>query len=171
MLIHLIAAARPNFMKIAPLYHALKREHWAVPIIVHTGQHYDLNMSNAFFEDLGLPGPDLHLAVGSGTHAEQTGQVMIAYEKNVPLHQISKTLELKDEQVERVFKDFKAKDRATWHLRKIPPSLENSKAQSVWSTGHCAERIAQSAERTERWTYGEIQISGFEDLAVSDSDC
>ncbi len=81
MLIHLIAAARPNFMKIAPLYHALKKEDWAKPIIVHTGQHYDLNMSDAFFEDLGLPDPDLHLGVGSGTHAEQTGQVMIAYEK------------------------------------------------------------------------------------------
>ncbi len=81
MLIHLIAAARPNFMKIAPLFHALKKEDWATPIIVHTGQHYDLNMSDAFFEDLDIPEPDLHLGVGSGTHAEQTGQVMIAYEK------------------------------------------------------------------------------------------
>jgi len=81
MLIHLIAAARPNFMKIAPLYHVLKKEDWAKPIIVHTGQHYDLNMSDAFFEDLDLPEPDIHLGVGSGTHAEQTGQVMIAYEK------------------------------------------------------------------------------------------
>ncbi|MFC1814842.1 non-hydrolyzing UDP-N-acetylglucosamine 2-epimerase [Thermodesulfobacteriota bacterium] len=81
MFIHLVAAARPNFMKIAPLYHALKKEDWAVPIVVHTGQHYDLNMSDAFFQDLNLPEPDLHLGVGSGTHAEQTGQVMIAYEK------------------------------------------------------------------------------------------
>jgi UDP-N-acetylglucosamine 2-epimerase (non-hydrolysing) len=80
MIIHLIAAARPNFMKIAPLYHALKGEAWADPIIVHTGQHYDLNMSDAFFEDLRLPEPDIHLGVGSGTHAEQTGRVMIAYE-------------------------------------------------------------------------------------------
>jgi UDP-N-acetylglucosamine 2-epimerase (non-hydrolysing) len=79
--IHLIAAARPNFMKIAPLYHVLKKEQWADPIIVHTGQHYDLNMSNAFFKDLGLPDPHIHLGVGSGTHAEQTGKVMIAYEK------------------------------------------------------------------------------------------
>ncbi|NVM23272.1 MAG: UDP-N-acetylglucosamine 2-epimerase (non-hydrolyzing) [Desulfobacterales bacterium] len=81
ILIHLIAAARPNFMKIAPLYHALKKEVWAAPIIVHTGQHYDLNMSDAFFMDLNLPEPHIHLGVGSGTHAEQTGQVMIAYEK------------------------------------------------------------------------------------------
>ena len=79
--IHLIAAARPNFMKIAPLYHALKKEQWAGPIIVHTGQHYDVNMSDAFFRDLGLPEPDIHLGAGSGSHAEQTGRVMIAYEQ------------------------------------------------------------------------------------------
>ena len=81
MKIHLIAAARPNFMKIAPLYHALKKESWADPYVVHTGQHYDLNMSDIFFQDLGLPEPDIHLGVGSGSHAEQTGRVMIAYEK------------------------------------------------------------------------------------------
>ncbi len=81
MLIHLICAARPNFMKVAPLYHTLIKEDWATPIIVHTGQHYDLNMSDAIFQDLGLPAPDLNLEVGSGTHAEQTGKVMIAYEK------------------------------------------------------------------------------------------
>jgi UDP-N-acetylglucosamine 2-epimerase (non-hydrolysing) len=81
MKIQLIAAARPNFMKIAPLYHALKSEKWAQPVIVHTGQHYDLNMSDVFFEDLGIPEPDIHLGVGSGSHAEQTGQVMMAYEK------------------------------------------------------------------------------------------
>ncbi len=79
--VHLVAAARPNFMKIAPLYHALKAEPWCVPLIIHTGQHYDANMSDAFFADLGLPKPDHHLEVGSGSHAEQTGAVMIAYEK------------------------------------------------------------------------------------------
>ena len=81
--IHLIAAARPNFMKIAPLYHALSKESWAEPIIVHTGQHYDVNMSDTFFKDLNLPDPHIHLNVGSGTHAEQTGKVMIAYEKEL----------------------------------------------------------------------------------------
>lgn len=81
MLIHLVCAARPNFMKVAPLYHALAKEPWAIPVIVHTGQHYDVNMSDAFFEDLGLPHPDIYLGVGSGTHAEQTGKVMISYEK------------------------------------------------------------------------------------------
>jgi UDP-N-acetylglucosamine 2-epimerase (non-hydrolysing) len=79
--IHLIAAARPNFMKIAPLYHALARETWCTTRIVHTGQHYDANMSDAFFRDLRLPEPHFHLEVGSGSHAQQTGGVMIAYEK------------------------------------------------------------------------------------------
>lgn len=79
--IHLIAAARPNFMKIAPLYHALKKEDWAETHLIHTGQHYDSNMSDDFFSDLGLPEPYLHLGVGSGTHAEQAGKVMMAYEK------------------------------------------------------------------------------------------
>lgn len=81
MKIHLIAAARPNFMKIAPLFHALERESWADPIIVHTGQHYDLNMSDIFFKNFKLPEPHIHLGVGSGSHAQQTGNVMIAYEK------------------------------------------------------------------------------------------
>lgn len=78
--IHLIAAARPNFMKVAPLYHALAPEKWCTAHIVHTGQHYDANMSDAFFRDLRLPEPTHHLEVGSGTHAEQTGRTMIAYE-------------------------------------------------------------------------------------------
>jgi UDP-N-acetylglucosamine 2-epimerase (non-hydrolysing) len=79
--IHLIAAARPNFMKVAPLYHALKATDWARPVLIHTGQHYDRNMSDAILEDLGVPTPDFHMGVGSGSHAEQTGNVMIAYEK------------------------------------------------------------------------------------------
>ncbi|MEJ2620728.1 MAG: UDP-N-acetylglucosamine 2-epimerase (non-hydrolyzing) [Candidatus Thiodiazotropha sp.] len=74
-LIHLIAAARPNFMKIAPLYHELCKESWAEPVIVHTGQHYDLNMSDVFFHDLRLPEPHIHLGVGSGSHSQQTGKV------------------------------------------------------------------------------------------------
>lgn len=81
LIVHLIAAARPNFMKIAPLYHALVQETWCTPRLVHTGQHYDPNMSDAFFRDLNMPQPHIHLGVGSGTHAEQTGGVMIAYEK------------------------------------------------------------------------------------------
>ena len=81
-MIDLVAAARPNFMKVAPLYRSLQRENGLLtPRIIHTGQHYDENMSGAFIRDLGLPEPAAHLGVGSGTHAEQTGRVMIAYEK------------------------------------------------------------------------------------------
>jgi len=79
--VHLIAAVRPNFMKIAPLWHALAAAPDFAPVLVHTGQHYDANMSDAFFADLRLPEPDHHLGIGSGSHAEQTGGVMIAYEK------------------------------------------------------------------------------------------
>ncbi len=81
MNIHLIAAARPNFMKIAPLWHALKKSEWAHPFLVHTGQHYDANMSDVFFAELALPPPDAHLGVGSGSHAEQTAHVMLKYEE------------------------------------------------------------------------------------------
>lgn len=80
--IDLIAAARPNFMKVAPLYKVLKsQDDWCRPRLVHTGQHYDANMSDAFFSDLSLPVPYAHLGVGSGSHAEQTAAVMIAYER------------------------------------------------------------------------------------------
>ena len=65
--IHLIAAARPNFMKVAPLYHALKATDWAEPILVHTGQHYDRNMSDAILEDLGVPEPDFLLSFIPGS--------------------------------------------------------------------------------------------------------
>jgi UDP-N-acetylglucosamine 2-epimerase (non-hydrolysing) len=78
--VHMIAAARPNFMKVAPLWHALTAAPDFAPVLIHTGQHYDPNMSDAIFADLRLPAPDHHLGVGSGTHAEQTGQVMMAYE-------------------------------------------------------------------------------------------
>jgi len=78
----LVAAARPNFMKVAPLYKVLKSENsWCRPRLVHTGQHYDANMSGAFLRELGLPDPDVHLGIGGGTHAQQTGGVMIAYEE------------------------------------------------------------------------------------------
>ena len=77
----LVAAARPNFMKIAPLWRALAaRPDTFEPVLVHTGQHYDHNMSDVFFADLGLPRPQVHLEVGSGTHAEQTAGVMLKFE-------------------------------------------------------------------------------------------
>ena len=74
-----IAGARPNFMKVAPILFAL-REAGEDGVLVHTGQHYDARMSDAFFQDLGLPEPDFHLGVGSGSHAQQTARVMEAFE-------------------------------------------------------------------------------------------
>ena len=74
-----VVGARPNFMKAAPVIDALRRGGCAVEL-VHTGQHYDANMSDAFFADLNLPTPDHFLGVGSGTHAQQTARVMEAFE-------------------------------------------------------------------------------------------
>lgn len=79
-LIHLIAGARPNFMKIAPLVRALQAHGGFDFRIVHTGQHYDRSMSDVFFEELGIPQPDHHLGGGGGSHAEQTAKIMVAYE-------------------------------------------------------------------------------------------
>jgi UDP-N-acetylglucosamine 2-epimerase (non-hydrolysing) len=82
-LVDLIAGARPNFMKIAPIIEAMER----LPPgtfsrrLVHTGQHYDAAMSRTFFEQLGIPEPDVNLGVGSGTQAEQTAGIMIGYER------------------------------------------------------------------------------------------
>ncbi len=76
-----VVGARPNFMKASPLIKEFKRRGAIEPLLVHTGQHYDENMSKIFFEDLELPEPDIYLGVGSGTHAEQTGKIMISFEK------------------------------------------------------------------------------------------
>jgi UDP-N-acetylglucosamine 2-epimerase (non-hydrolysing) len=75
-----VVGARPNFMKIAPLLGEMSRYPQIRPVLVHTGQHYDPEMSEVFFRDLEIPPPDLHLGVGSGTQAEQTGKVMVAFE-------------------------------------------------------------------------------------------
>lgn len=87
MKIILLAGARPNFMKIAPVIRAMGRynsvhsESVFQPVLVHSGQHYDYEMSRVFFEDLEIPEPDVHLNVGSGTHAGQTAGVMVEFEK------------------------------------------------------------------------------------------
>ena len=78
----LVAGARPNFMKIAPLWHELNRHRdRCQPILLHTGQHYDTNMSEVFFQDLGMPKPEIYLGVGSASHAVQTANIMIEFEK------------------------------------------------------------------------------------------
>jgi UDP-N-acetylglucosamine 2-epimerase (non-hydrolysing) len=76
----LVAGARPNFMKVAPIWHEVRKREGVSAVVVHTGQHYDANMSDVFFVELGLPKPDEFLGVGSGTHAEQTAKVMLAFE-------------------------------------------------------------------------------------------
>lgn len=83
----LIAGARPNFMKVAPIYAEMaRRSDEFVPMIVHTGQHYDAAMSDAFFDDLGMPKPDVYLGVGSGSHAVQTARIMTEFEPVVLEH-------------------------------------------------------------------------------------
>lgn len=77
----LVVGARPNFMKMAPLYFEMVRMDRLNPLIVHTGQHYDYVMSQAFFEDLELPQPHHFLGAGSGSHAEQTARIMVEFEK------------------------------------------------------------------------------------------
>ena len=101
MHITLIAGARPNFMKIAPLIKAIKewkptpnpsmqggeQEQRSIQYrLVHTGQHYDKNMSDMFFEELGIPAPDVNLGCGGGTQAEQTAAIMVAFEKELMAH-------------------------------------------------------------------------------------
>ncbi|MFQ5601431.1 MAG: non-hydrolyzing UDP-N-acetylglucosamine 2-epimerase [Candidatus Krumholzibacteriia bacterium] len=76
-----VVGARPNFMKIAPIAHRLREHPEVRHILVHTGQHYDANMSKVFFEDLEIPEPDIHLGVGSGSHSQQTARVMMAFEE------------------------------------------------------------------------------------------
>jgi UDP-N-acetylglucosamine 2-epimerase (non-hydrolysing) len=76
-----IAGARPNFMKLAPILRALEPYSDVQNILLHTGQHYDTNMSDVFFDDLKLPKPDINLGVGSGSHAVQTAQIMQGFEQ------------------------------------------------------------------------------------------
>ena len=81
-IIHVVGA-RPNFMKVAPVMSALEKKEGVKQILVHTGQHYDVNMSDIFFLQLGIPLPDINLEVGSGSHAVQTAQIMMRFEETV----------------------------------------------------------------------------------------
>lgn len=78
-----VVGARPNFMKVAPLCRALKAYPQVEHVLVHTGQHYDVRMSEQFFRELDIPNPDINLGIGSGSHAEQVGKTMIAFEQVV----------------------------------------------------------------------------------------
>lgn len=90
MIITIVAGARPNFMKIAPIIDAIqKKKQEGIEIdfrLVHTGQHYDKNLSDTFFEELNIPFPDVNLEVKSGSQAEQTSAIMIAFEKELQRH-------------------------------------------------------------------------------------
>ena len=81
MKIALVVGARPNFMKVGPVYFELKKHSEYTPLLIHTGQHYDKNLSEIFFTQLGFPKPDVYLGVGSGTHGVQTAKIMIAFEQ------------------------------------------------------------------------------------------
>ncbi|MDX9832258.1 MAG: UDP-N-acetyl glucosamine 2-epimerase, partial [Anaerolineae bacterium] len=83
MSIHIlnVVGARPNLMKMAPIVDEMARHAEIDQRLLHTGQHYDDNMSRVFFQELGLPPPDVYLGVGSGSHASQTAQVMVGFEK------------------------------------------------------------------------------------------
>jgi len=81
MKIIVVAGARPNFMKIAPLMHEMQKHSNLDVFLVHTGQHYDKKMSDDFFTELNIPTPDINLGVGGGSHAEQTAKIMVEFEK------------------------------------------------------------------------------------------
>jgi UDP-N-acetylglucosamine 2-epimerase (non-hydrolysing) len=133
--IHLIAAARPNFMKVAPLWHALTAADDFEPVLIHTGQHYDVNMSDAIFADLRLPEPDHHLGVGSGSHAEQTGGVMIAMRRwpGPPTRLAGRG---RRRQLHRRLRDGRGKLRFQWCI---------SKRGSAAATGACRRRSTGSS--------------------------
>lgn len=79
--IYLVAGARPNFMKIAPIVRAIQTHGQLAFKIIHTGQHYDREMNDVFFEELGIPEPDIFMAAGGGSHSQQTSKIMVAFEK------------------------------------------------------------------------------------------
>jgi UDP-N-acetylglucosamine 2-epimerase (non-hydrolysing) len=83
-----VVAARPNFMKAAPLLHQLQKNSNRIDVqLVHTGQHYDYEMNQSFFDQLGIPAPDVNLEIGSGSHGKQTGETLIAFEQYLQDHQ------------------------------------------------------------------------------------
>jgi UDP-N-acetylglucosamine 2-epimerase (non-hydrolysing) len=90
--VDLVAGARPNFVKLAPLVKALQAQDRLAFRIVHTGQHYDAEMDGVFFEELGIPAPDVHLNVGSGSHGAQTARILERYEQHLVSEQPAATI-------------------------------------------------------------------------------
>ena len=91
-----VVGARPNFMKMAPILTALEATGSLRSVLVHTGQHYDVDMNDRLFADLRLPHPDVNLGVGSGSHAQQTADIMIRFEPIIDEHQPSCVLVVGD---------------------------------------------------------------------------
>ena len=94
--ITLVAGARPNFVKIAPIIHAMQKDGTIDYRLVHTGQHNDERMSGSFFEELSIPMPDVNLGCGGGTQAEQTAAIMVAFEKDLAAHPTNAVLVVGD---------------------------------------------------------------------------
>jgi UDP-N-acetylglucosamine 2-epimerase (non-hydrolysing) len=90
--VDLVAGARPNFMKLAPVVRAIKEQATLDFRIIHTGQHYDASMTDVFFEELGIPPPDCHLEVGSGSHGAQTARILDRYEARLLSHPVAATV-------------------------------------------------------------------------------
>ncbi len=80
-MVYLVAGARPNFMKIAPIVRALQVDGRLRYKLIHTGQHYDRDMNDVFFEEFGIPVPDVFMGLGGGSHAEQTAKILVEFEK------------------------------------------------------------------------------------------
>jgi len=154
-------------MKVAPLYHALKNEEWVDVHIVHTGQHYDANMSDVFFRDLGLPEPTFHLEVGSGTHAEQTGGVMIAYEM-LTMRETEKGIVYRFDYYDKK-KNFENPPSAFFILQSLEgdKALFTSKREPEWDLflEKSAEGNLYGGQRND--TTGEVYV-GYDAEKVSD---
>jgi UDP-N-acetylglucosamine 2-epimerase len=126
-----IVGARPNFMKVAPVMNALKTRPHIVQTLVHTGQHYDANMSDVFLEQLGIPAPDMNLAVGSGTHARQTAEIMIRFEPVL--------LDRKPDLV-LVYGDVNSTVAAAWSVPSLECASAMSKRDCAPSTAPCRRK-------------------------------
>lgn len=136
----LVVGARPNFMKIAPLYSELQRHPGLFEIVlVHTGQHYDANMSKVFFEELQLPRPDVYLGVGSGSHAQQTAEIMRRFEPVLTQHKPHLLLVVGD-----------VNSTVACALTAIKSDISSASLQRVWQHYHTFLQQRKGDSKTER---------------------
>lgn len=126
-----VVGARPSFMKAAPVFHALRMQKGVRQTLVHTRQHYDANLSSVFFSRLEMPVPDVNLAVGSGSHARQTAEVMARFEPVV--------LETKPD-IELVYGMSIRQLRPLWSARSSESASATSKPAFVLLTAACRKK-------------------------------